>query len=469
MKFLQSLKQALVLLGRTDMFDTNYLFASKRFNVSIYPSSFYCGRQGVVRRLLAYARHCLTHTVKLFTGRRKPLPPGQVLFYASSLNQVKSVYPLLQRMNGIHGIGHFIGDAERIPVALSYYLGVLFSPFVFARYLRANSYQKDSFGYCIDTYLLFPGYFVAAYCWLKLKKPRALVLTNDHSMRPRALRLIANAQGVPVFYLQHATVMERFPALEFDYAFLDGRAALLAYDEAGPSKTRVFLIGISMADKYVEKVNPRPTVVTVGVCVGSMEPVERVRELCGAMVKRFPGMKIVLRPHPAEAHGRLMAWRKLVSDFGFEMSNASEEVSFDYLLRCDVVIASDSGILLESALVNTTPLYYDFPELKLDFYGFQRFGLARYHSRVESICDEIGDLVRFRPDCRHLAGPYCASLGTRYHGRSSEVASMILAQFVETGQVNLRGWKKVTGLKNLEAYEFDETIDLLAAPLSTSV
>ncbi|MCI0537721.1 MAG: hypothetical protein L0Z50_21105 [Verrucomicrobiales bacterium] len=386
-----------------------------------------------------------------------------MLFYAASLNQSKSILPLLQKLNRAYGLGEYVKDTERFPMLAAYCISFFLLPLVLWKYFGAAGYRRESFSFIFDLYWLLPGYYLTAYMWMKRKQPSILVLANDHSMQPRVLRQIAYELKIRTVYLQHASVMERFPPLDFDLALLDGYAAAKAYDQAGRSRSQVFLVGITMADQHVRKPNLRSGVETVGVCVGSLEPLERVDDLCRRIRDQFPGLELRLRPHPAEAHDRLRAWHVLTERYRMKFSDAKHEISFDYLQGCDLVIASDSGILLEAALLNVFPLYFDFPNLNLDFYGFERYGLTEYCAEVDGACAQLERLRGHRPDVRQRTGPFCASVNTRYFGKSSQVASLLLAQYANSGEVDLKGWSRIPSFRHLEVYEFDETVDLLAA------
>ena len=57
--------------------------------------------------------------------------------------------------------------------------------------------------------------------------------------------------NIETLYIQHASVTSRFPALKFNYAFLDGFDTLNKYITAGPSETKVFLTGTCKFDNVL--------------------------------------------------------------------------------------------------------------------------------------------------------------------------------------------------------------------------
>ena len=100
--------------------------------------------------------------------------------------------------------------------------------------------------------------------------------------------------------------------------------------------------------------------------------------------------------------------------------------SFDFLKKVDAIIAGASNILLEAALMNVFPLYYDFAQTHLDWYGFQRSGLVECLSEPEEVCRSIKEICQSKPSVRTKAKLYCATIGTCYDGRSGELAGAMI-------------------------------------------
>ena len=130
------------------------------------------------------------------------------------------------------------------------------------------------------------------------------------------------------------------------------------------------------------------------------------------------------------------------------------EPSFDFLKQCDAIIAGDSNILLEAALMNVLPMYYDFSLSKLDFYGFVHNKLATYYSMPDELCSALKAIIDNKPSVRLKAKYYCSTIGTHYDGHSSDLASAIIQEFVYGNNINMKLWNR-TSTVNLEAYELD--------------
>jgi hypothetical protein len=147
----------------------------------------------------------------------------------------------------------------------------------------------------------------------------------------------------------------------------------------------------------------------------------------------------VLRPHPADP--RQTEWQAIAHRYGWSLSIAKEELAFAFLARTDAIIAGDSNILLEAALLNVYPIYYDFPQKKLDWYGFYKDGLVSYHNKPSTLVEELNDLIVAKPDIRHKVARYCATVNTQYDGHSHELAQKLLITLANQQEPNEEMWE----------------------------
>ena len=102
--------------------------------------------------------------------------------------------------------------------------------------------------------------------------------------------------------------------------------------------------------------------------------------------------------------------------------------------------------------MNVFAIYYGFDHLHRDYYGFERNGLVEYMATPGDVCDRLNALSQGKPSVRMRAKPYCATLGTRHHGGSSELAGSLIERVLLQGQAELSEWKRIPGVE-LEAYE----------------
>ena len=315
-----------VILGTLalDIYDINYAYGSQKLNMLSSPAAR-LPRPGVLIRCLAFCSHLL-ESLYVHLSRRSEAPTERdcVAFLFSTANQRISLDPVAKSCSRACLVRldmHDLDKAEveyRFPVIL-FYLGSLpFLPLVVYKLLRSRGYQRRSFQYALDSYWITYGSYWLTRVWLSRKRVRAVIVANDHNAMHRAVVRAARAEGIPTFYVQHASVTGDFPPLSFDYALLEGKELLYSYELAGPSRTKVFLIGMPKLDAYTGSVNTHETVEFIGVCTNTLDPVPRVEELCNQIRLTFPTLRIILRSHPGDR--RLTVWTGIARKYDLEWS-----------------------------------------------------------------------------------------------------------------------------------------------------
>ena len=277
------------------------------------------------------------------------------------------------------------------------------------------------------------------------------MLANDHNFAHRTIILAARREKIPVIYIQHASVSDEFPPLSMDYALLDGLDAATIYDQAGKSETKVFLIGMAKADRFFKDINRGTDIKTVGICTNLFDPPQRVDELCKALASNSLGVDLIFRPHPRDQ--RKQKWLEMTEQYHIRVSDSQVEDSFDFLKGVDTILAGNSNIHLEAALMNVYPIYYDFAlDRRVEKYTFVSKGLCESINQPEQVIGRLRELMVFRPSIRHRAKTYCVTIDTPYDGHSRELAQKIIYQIAEGEEIDLADWQRIQG-KNLEIYE----------------
>jgi hypothetical protein len=205
-------------------------------------------------------------------------------------------------------------------------------------------------------------------------------------------------------------------------------------------------------DEHFRYVNIRMKVESIGVCTNDLDPILRVDQLLGKIRQEFASLPILLRPHPGDTREGM--WRNLAGKYDLHFSDSKTELSFDFLKKVDAIIAGDSNIHLEAALMNVIPLYYDFVQAHLDWYGFQRNGLVQYFSEPSEVCRYLREVAHKKPAVRTKAKLYCATIGTCYDGHSADLAAALIQSFRSGAVLDVSIWKRIPGI-NLEAYTLD--------------
>jgi hypothetical protein len=141
-------------------------------------------------------------------------------------------------------------------------------------------------------------------------------------------------------------------------------------------------------------------------------------------------------------------------EHGMIFSNSRTVPSFEFLAQVDAIVACESNIHLEAALLNVFPVYYDFPGVRFDNYGFVKNGL------IKSICktpDEVlcvlESIKAQRPSVRHDARYYCATIDTRHDGYACNLVASLITDICWSDKIDWTQWKGIEGLENLAAFE----------------
>ncbi len=430
-----------------DIFDLNYLAGNESSkllenNATILP------RKGLVIRFFAFAVHLLQEIKRTFLT--KPIPKNSILFFVSTRNQRDSVIDLAKSVSNSALIGEKCELQSYFPLFWAYLVSLFFLPILFWRYLESGKYHKKSFLYFSDIYLLTYGYYVVGSFWLRKIRPSCLVTPNDHNMQNRVVTAIVSEIKVPSIYIQHASVTDKFPPLNFDFALLEGEDALQKYGKRGAGKTRVFLIGMPKADAYEKFVNASSSLTHLGICTNMLDDEDSVFTLCKKIRYCLKDLDIILRPHPSDKR-RFGAWKRIAKDCGLRYSDPVTESAFSFLVKIDAVIAGESNIHLEAALLNVYPLYFDFNGESRDWYGFLDSGVIEYCSEAEDLFHKISHLMLNKPSVRGRCRPYCETVGTAYDWHSGLLAKTLIEAIAAGLNIQNSTWKSRAGCE-LHAY-----------------
>ena len=437
---------------RIDIFDLNYRQASETANMyarrhQLFPKS------GILKRIASFFLHFIKSLIRLTRKRQPSTTPSEIIFFSTSLNQKEAMTPVMEKMK----VFTFIDEDKpgqmpiNFPLFWAYFLSIPFILLVIYHYIKATKYQRSTYTYALDVYWLSYGYYITSVIWLARLKPKALVVSNDHNMKNRVIAKAARELKIKTFYIQHASASHEFPPLSFDYALLDGMAALLKYDSIGKTPTKVYLTGIPKFDSTFSDINTNPQVRKIAICASMRDNVSEIDELHEHIAKHLPDLDITLRVHPSD-RARLATWCELSVKKGMRFSDSRTINSFQFLKDIDAVIAGLSNILLEAALMDVYPIYYDFYKSKLDTYGFVENKLVEYFSEPEQVCEKLKQLSRHKPSIRMNTKTYCDTVGTPYDGHSAQLVShMINALSHENTDLEAH-WTRIPSIQT-EAYQ----------------
>lgn len=304
----------------------------------------------------------------------------QILFVATSTNQVGALRPLSDELKcrgvSVRWLRFFDKHSDFClsPLRLIFF----YSSFVLLAVCKNRDFIESIRRAGFRRTLWSHYFFFAA--TIKFSRFRGLVFfSNDHSYLPRSIRIAATQRGIRTGYLQHASVSELFPPLEFSMAFLDGPRASQIYADiakknAAVEQAKVYVFGSARLDPIFALRGLRRDRRTkvIGVAINKLDNLTKISERVEML--RSSGASVVIRPHP-----RLV----LPSDFSCSMQDLDclvKEVSgqdlIDFLLSIDALVAGDSSIHIEAIASGIPSFQADFGGCGNDYYGFLASGLV---------------------------------------------------------------------------------------------
>jgi len=412
------------VLSYEKIIDLNYLNSSEDINFLSYCN--FLPRFGIVEEFFKFFRNMFGHLILGFRPSRLMIPKRKIMFFGMSKNQFDSIEPVACLLPNSILISAYPRwrQAYLIPMFFAYLFSLPFSPILSWYIHKSKGYLRKSFNNFFEQYWMTFGLYYFLKIYLRLIVPKAIVVANDHITECRTLTSVAQELKISTFYIQHASVSEKFPPLNFDYALLEGKDSLSKYSKIGEIKSKVFLIGMAKFDKYLLEVNKNDKLKRLGLCTNTLDPLDRVSDLIKHLIGMFPTLELLLRPHPTQKGKRVL--KNLANEIGISYSDSSTVDAFTFLKKVDAVIACDSSILLEAALLNIYPIYYDYKNEKKDAYGYVKNKLADYACNYKNLEKILRRLIKNKPNIRSRTKYYCDTVETEKDGKSAELARNII-------------------------------------------
>jgi len=284
--------------------------------------------------------------------------------------------------------------------------------------------------------------FLSVYAWLpyfyyslKLTKPKIILLSNDHNPENRCLIEMARQFDIKTIYVQHGGVSERFHSLDFDYSFLDGQYSLDIYKKvenrrspaSRPPKKRFVALTGSLRRLQKKQITSQKCEI-IGLTVKGTDSLKELAELC---IKLNRSRKIIVRPHPSINFNSFVKQFKnqFPNQINIEFSNPQLEEVGSFLYMIDLLIAGNSTILLEAAIVKVIPIYFKSQNEKVDdYYGFVKNRLVKKFESIDKIVSYIETInpsnYKFNKDALKY---YNASYDKAYNESDKIVTENILS------------------------------------------
>ncbi|MEX2485551.1 MAG: hypothetical protein WED10_13350 [Brumimicrobium sp.] len=376
--------------------------------------------------------HSINYTLKqvikdlFFVSKNKSFN-DKVICFTNSVNQKNALAPLKDKIDNVIYVGLSKESENRIPMGFGCIISMMLFP-IFCYEVVIYKDNRSKILHFFNSYFFIRGMYIWWVIYLKIKKPRALIMSNDHLVWHRTLRMAAQKNSLPVIYIQHASVTEKFPNLEFDLSLLEGSDALNKYSKK-KIKGDVSLIGLMKYDKFHSFINEKKVINNVGICTNLLDSNESIYNLIRSLHQEIAQFNIIVRPHPRDKREKL--YENIVKEFKCHISDSNHESSFEFLSQVDVNIACETSIHLEAVLLNVYPIYFQLGEEKIDHYGYITNNLIIDEFKsVSDLKDKLNELKLNRPGVRKRAKYYVDTVGTEYDGRSVEKALIELQNYL---------------------------------------
>ena len=236
------------------------------------------------------------------------------------------------------------------------------------------------------------------------RRPRLAVMSSHSNPHGIALNLAARRAGVPVALVTHGMPIAPIARLHYELAFLECEASRVTYAEAGCRIGTVVIKSRRGEREPMRSLSCTPAF-TAGVFL-SKDPVpDRVMSCLRAFLADRRIVKVLVRPHPVNL------WRGLAHAIASLQTTRVELPSpgqlTNDLRRCDLIVAGNSTVLLDSVVAGRPACYVrGFDHGPYDVQSFVRDGVVYELTDHRTIdCDAITSFYT-RPEWRQALSRY---------------------------------------------------------------
>jgi hypothetical protein len=325
--------------------------------------------------------------------------------------------------------------------------------------LAGHSYKNIIVKKYYNNYLM-PYILLPFYVRLLAKiQPKIVIVSNDHNISTRTLRLAAEVLGIKTAYLQHAFVTTTFPPLNFDYAFLDGHESMKVYekcndnfDEFNSLNCTVLLTG----QKKLILTNKPEINFCVGVACNLLDEYEELEKLL--LVLNEQNIKVVVRPHPRQTKlfvEKLINLSQTMPLLSF--SNSLSENQNDFFYKISLLLAGNSSIHLEANIANLNSYYVTLGKEPVvdDYYGFIASGLISNFTLTSDdlTLSALLKMARNNSVKSKVVKLYSETYDTKWQSNESELVLKTLNSIIKYNSIPklYHSIQKVEGFKDIYA------------------
>lgn len=302
-----------------------------------------------------------------------------VIFVSFTINNNRALSSIWKKLDKN---SYCVWQHEDVLPAIAVKFYSLLSIFKFCKsYFGLDSEDRKVVRFFFDRFINIYGYYfyLNKFLFKNSKKIKLVAMANDHLPINRLMVELCREYSIKTLYLQHASVTERFPPLSFSFSFLDGLDSYRKYLSAGNNYGDVFLSGAARFDSLPVKIKTKD----IGIAIGNENETAGLYDLC----KYLTGHQcngLIVRPHPQTKIDSYYANK--FSELGVIISDSDSESSFEFLSKVSVLIASESSIHLDSAIMEVpSTLYIMDNNGVLDWYSYVKNSLIAISQTKEDV------------------------------------------------------------------------------------
>jgi hypothetical protein len=459
MNIFKLLHQSKLALTKESELELAYLFGEhlKDIEYMKLKKPFY---SGIFLQILAFFAK-ISINLSFFSDN---ISKRKILIFSDSLNQFNSTKGIIKSLRkNKHKFNHVINknldkknlNYETIRLKYSFKVFsvaiILFLTHFLSLYSKLK--KKNKIIQISWYFSLFCGAYSFVPYFLDLltkTKPKLVIVSNDHSLNCRSLRLVAEILGIKTLYIQHASVSNIFPPLEFDFALLDGSIAYKTYMSCfkknknnkrvrkNAAKCKVLLTG----QKKIIHTNLkkfRIKTLRIGLAINELDDFSHLSFLLNNL--SLAKVKCLVRLHPNQSLLFTKNLKKYMKNKNWIIFSDSKKQSVDnYFKNLDIVIAGDSSIHLEASLAGLSTFYYEMSDnvIKPDYYNYVKNGISKKLNNNFTF-QELKNLTKkmYNDAKRQQAiKKYSETYQTRWQNKEGELTQEVIKRILNNQSLN---------------------------------
>jgi hypothetical protein len=418
-----------------DVNDLNYSYSHKEVNAFYVKEAYRPFLIKVLKQWFIVVLKGIGSIIYFFNFKNKPIATSRYSFFAFTSNNKRVLQPIQSLMPD-----SYLYTNENLSFKKAWFYAMLYSPVIFFRYIKYTGYLKEVYATKFTSFCFTYGSYIEARKILKKIDPLIVVVANNHTYLQRCFYKAAQSLKIKTVFVQHASVTENFPVLDFSFAFLDGRETYEKFSQNRTCQSTVFLSGNPRFD-IIGKLNFSRKIsntVKIGIALNVYDKIYEINKLICELKDGITNCRITIRPHPGMD---IKIWIDHAKSWGCEVSNAITENPFKFIADNDVFIAGNSSFHLDVVMCNKLSFFYNLTgENKFDVYGYIKNGLIIDIS--DNLIPPITEYVNnWKSYSNSNARFYVENYNTEYWCKSAELISKTIMDLNDWDSKNLDYWK----------------------------